>query len=233
MEKRNPVTLGGILIAVGALLLLSNLAGAILGFRLWDLWPLIVVAVGCAFVLPPLFTRGKPGLGGLFIPGMPVLTTGVILLFASGFRWWDVWSWLWPWEVMGVALGFLFAAFYMKSVWLLIPAFVVGANGMLLQFCSVTGWWELWAVLWVIEPLSVALSFVVINARRPSPGLLKAGVTLGLLSALGFGLSFVAMILGSGWWIWKWAAPLATIAAGLYLLFHERPCGMRRMETER
>ncbi|MBN2003120.1 MAG: hypothetical protein JXA21_07155 [Anaerolineae bacterium] len=230
MEKRSSTTLSGILISVGVLLLLVNLAGVVFGFRLWQLWPLIVVAAGCCFVLPPLFTRGKPGLGGLFIPGMPILTTGAILLFASVFRWWDVWAWLWPWEVLGVALGFLFAAFYMKSIWLLIPAFIVGANGLLMQFCAFTGWWEVWSVMWVIEPLSLALAFLVINARHPSPGLLHAGTILLVLSVLGFGLSLVAMMLGSGWWIWKWFAPLATIAAGLYLLFRERPYIMRKVE---
>jgi hypothetical protein len=60
----------------------------------------------------------------------------------------------------------------------------VGANGLLMQFCTFTGWWEVWTVMWVIEPLSLALSFLVINARRPSPGLLRAGTILLVLSVL-------------------------------------------------
>jgi len=56
------------LIITGVLLLFSNLAGALFGFYLRQLWPVLVLALGCCFVLPPLFATGKRGLGGLFIP---------------------------------------------------------------------------------------------------------------------------------------------------------------------
>ncbi len=229
MKKRNSVALSGILISVGILLLFSNLAGALFDFHLWQLWPVIVLAAGCCFVLPPLFATGKRGLGGLFIPGMPILTTGALLLFTSVFNWWDAWSWLWPVEILGVALGFLFAAFYIRCIWLLIPAFIIGANGLLMQFCAMTGWWGVWAALWVIEPLSVGLSFLVIALRRRSlPGLLNAGVTLCVLSVLGFGVSALGVMVGSAWWFWKWFTPMLIVVIGIAMLFRRPALVLQR-----
>jgi len=221
MNKRTSVILSSVLILAGLLLLASNVAGAFFGFRVWQLWPLIVVAVGWAFVLPPLLVRDKRGLGGLFIPGLPVLATGTILLLASIFPRWNVWAWLWPWEVIGVALGFLFAALSMKVIWLLIPAIILGANGVLFQFCTITGWWEVWSLLWVIEPLSVGLALLLINTQRPSRGLRTAGIVLCAWAAFGFLESVVVVLLSSLMpmgWLWRWNGPLTLILIGAALL---------------
>jgi hypothetical protein len=221
MSKQLSIVTSIILIMVGLLTLAFSLVGPVLGFRIWQLWPLIVVAAGALFVLPPLLVRGKRGLGGLFIPGMPILTTGTILLFASVFRTWDAWSWLWPQEVLAVALGFLFAAIYMRNVWLLIPAIIIGANGVLMQFCAITGLWSVWAVLWAIEPLSVGLALLAVYVKRRSAGLLVAGLTLCALAVLG-AVESVAIVSLSAlfpvWWLWKWVGPVSVILVGVGLL---------------
>jgi len=221
MNKQLSIVISIILIMVGLLTLAFSLVGPVLGFRVWQLWPLTVVAAGALFVLPPLLVRGKRGLGGLFIPGMPILTTGTILLFASVFRTWDVWSWLWPQEVLAGALGFLFAAIYMRNVWLLIPAIIVGANGVLMQFCAITGLWSVWAVLWAIEPLSVGLALLAVYLRRRSAGLLVAGVTLCALAVMGAVESIAIVSLSALfplWWLWKWIGPVTVILVGVGLL---------------
>jgi hypothetical protein len=221
MKGRLEIVISVVLIVMGAASLAFTLVGTIFGLRVWQLWPLIVIAAGLAFVLPPLLVRGKRGLGGLFIPGVPVLTNGAILLFTSVTRWWGAWEWLWPLEVTGVALGFAFAAIKMRVVWLLIPAIVVGANGFLLQFCALTGWWAVWAVAWVIEPLSVGLALLAVNLKRRSPGLLIAGVTLCALAVVGATESLAIVALATFlpvWWLWKFVGPVALIAAGVGLL---------------
>jgi hypothetical protein len=154
MDKRFAILVSALLIIVGAMALACNLAVLLPGLNVWwwvpwRLWPLIVVGVGLFFVLPPLLVRGRRVLGGLFIPGMPILTTGAILLLASIFNWWGVWKWLWPQEVLALALGFLFAAIYARRIWLIVPAIIVGLNGVLFQFCALTGFWEVWSVLWL------------------------------------------------------------------------------------
>jgi len=178
------------LILIGGLSLAFTVAMPILGrgmwmWGAWRLWPLLVVAGGLLFVVSPLLARGKRGLGGLFIPGVPILTTGGILLYASVLDAWHAWEWLWPLEILAIAMGFLLASIYMRSIWLLFPAIVVGANGALLQFCALTGLWESWAVLWLAEPLAVGLAFLIVNLRRRSRGLFIAGLIMCVIAAMG------------------------------------------------
>lgn len=221
MNRRVSIVMSLVLIFIGIVTLAFSLAGPIFGFGMWRLWPLVVVIAGLLFVLPPLLVRGKRGLGGLFIPGMPILITGLILLLASVFRHWDVWAWLWPQEVLAVALGFLLAAIYMRVIWLLIPAIVVGLNGLLLQFCAITGLWEVWAVLWTIEPLSVGLALLAVNFRRRSAGLLLAGVTMCALAGVGVVESLAILFLSAifpVWWLWRWIGPVTLIITGAALL---------------
>ncbi|HNT75386.1 MAG TPA: hypothetical protein PKH77_10240 [Anaerolineae bacterium] len=227
MKKQSSLIISVGLIVAGVLFLGANLAGMLFGFRLWQLWPLIIVAVGWGLVLPPLLVRGRRGLGGMFIAGMPVLTTGAILLFASIFRGWHVWRWLWPWEVLGVALGFALAALWMHVPWLLFPAIVIGANGLLFQFCAITGWWQVWSVLWPIELLAVGIALLVINPTKATSGRRKAGIMLCWLAMLGFGLSFLSALLSAfipAWWLWRWVSAIGLILAGVGVLLFGGSC---------
>jgi hypothetical protein len=226
MEKRFSTMVGVSLILLGALALAFNLVVPTLGLNIfrWTVghfWPLIIVAVGWLFVLFPLLVRGWRGLGGLFIPGMPILATGSILLLASLFSWWHVWEWLWPLEVLSLALGFLFAAIYMQSIWLVIPAIIIGLNGLVLQFCAITDLWELWAVLWTIEPLAVGLSLLVVSFRNHSIGLFIAGLIVCGLAGVGF-LMMTGILVATVSWPWLWlvelAVPVVLILLGALLL---------------
>ena len=190
MNRRFSLLIGIAFILIGLLSLAFTLVMPMLGLGVWmwaawRLWPLVVVAAGLLFVISPLLVRGRRGLGGLFIPGVPVLATGAILLYASVFDAWHAWEWLWPLEVLAVAMGFLLASIYMRSIWLLFPAILVGANGALFLFCALTGLWESWAVLWTIEPLSLGLAFLVVNLKQRSKGLFIAGVIMCVVAALG------------------------------------------------
>jgi hypothetical protein len=221
MNRKLSVVISVVLIVMGLASLMFTSVGAIFGFRVWQLWPMVVIAVGLAFVLPPLVVRGKRGLGGLFIPGVPILTNGAILLFASTTGWWGAWEWLWPLEVTGVALGFLFAAIKMRVIWLLIPTVIIGANGLVLQFCALTGWWAVWAVAWVIEPLALGFALLAVNLKQRSPGLLSAGVVMCALAMVGAVESLAIIALATFlpvWWLWKFVGPVTLILAGVALL---------------
>jgi hypothetical protein len=214
MNKQLSLTAGIILILVGILALVFTLALPMLGLHVWlwgvwQLWPLAVASASALFVLPPLFVRGRRALGALFIPGMPLLTTGAILLFANVFNLWGAWQWLWPLEVLALAQGFLLAAVYTRVIWLIVPATIIGANGLVLQFCALTGLWEAWAVLWPVEPLSVGLSLLVISAKRRRFGLFVAGLIICGLA--GLGLVGMTTIL-SKWW------PISLLGSGVLIL---------------
>jgi hypothetical protein len=178
MDKRFSAILGLGLILLGGLALMGNMGAPVLGVSLspfWPfaflwretvgrLWPVVVIGLGLLLAAPPVLHPTRRGLGVLFIPALPVLTTGALLLLASLFNWWGLWRWLWPQEVLALALGFLFAAIWMRAPGLAIPAILVGLNGMVFQLCAVTGWWEAWAVLWTIEPLAVGLGLLAAGA---------------------------------------------------------------------
>lgn len=220
MQRKLSVLVGGILILVGSVSLAFDILAPRLGLAFWHwgawrLWPLSVVSVGLLLMVSPLLVRGRRGLGGLFIPGVPVLATGGILLYASLFDAWHAWEWLWPVEVLSMALGFLLAAIYMRAIWLLLPAVLIGANGALLQYCAFTGWWEAWAVLWTVEPLSIGLVLLAINIKQRSTGLLVAGLVLSIVAAMGL-IGMTAVF--PGWWLVNLVGPVILLLAGIVLL---------------
>lgn len=239
MNKRVSTLIGLFLILLGGLALMVNVALPLLGIRwhwgVWRLWPVIVVSVGAFFMLIPLLWPHRRGLGAFFIPGAPVLATGGILLFTSVFNVWRAWEWLWPVEVWSVAVGFVLAALFMRNVWLMIPAIIIGMNGLLFQFCALTGWWEVWAVLWTIEPLSVGLALLVAYARKRRVGLLTAGTILCTIAAFGLMGMLGLVALRPGWWMLNTAGPALLIGIGLLLVFtntFRRP-SLREVVSER
>jgi hypothetical protein len=219
MEKRTTIVVGAGLIGLGLMWLMLSLVASLFGINLLGFalrfWPALVSAAGLAFVLPPFLVRGNRGLGGLFIPGVPILVIGGILLIASVLNAWSVWAWMWPMVLLSVALGFGAAALYMDVSGLLIPATIVGINGLVFQFCAVTGLWGWWSVLWTIEPLSVGLALLVFAARTHSPGTVKAGLILCAIAAAGF---LLMMTILAGGWLFGLVWPGVLILAGLVLL---------------
>ncbi len=213
MDRKSSVLVGSVLVFVGLLSLVISAVMAALGFNplgfVWRMWPVLVIGVGLAFVVPPFVVRDKRGLGALYIPGFPILTIGGILFLASVFNAWGIWEWLWPMLIISLAMGFVFAAIYMRLIWLLIPAIIIGFNGLLVQFCAITGLWHWWAVLWTIEPLSVGLALLAVNLKVQSPGLRTAGLIL-----CGIAASMTMMMLAIlGAWL-----PIALVGPGLLIL---------------
>jgi len=200
------------LIAVGALSLAGNL---FLRLDAWRLWPVIVILLGLALTAPGFFGFARRGLGSFFIPGLPVLTTGVILLAASLLSRWSIWAYAWPLEILALALGFTLAAIFMRLPALAIPAFLIGMNGLLLAFCSLTGLWQAWALLWPIEPLSIGLGLLVLSFFNRSHGARVAAIVLFSIAGVGFFLtSFISVFNYS---ILRFGAPLMLILTGILL----------------
>jgi hypothetical protein len=219
MNKKASLLFGVTLIVLGLLALAGNLlvriagGGLLLGFRAW---PIFVVAVGLLFCIPPVLFPQQRGLGGLFIPGLPVLTTGAILFACSVTGQWGWWSFLWPLEVISVGLAFVLAAIFLRVVWLMIPASIVGLVGLVLQFCAVTGYWASWAVLWTVVPFAVGLPLLLIGMFRKIEGVKLAGIIL-----CGFaGLCFAAMssILVTSHWITRLVGPAVVLALGILMV---------------
>jgi hypothetical protein len=189
MKKQVSLIAGITLIALGILTLAGNLIFQLtgnlflLGFRTW---PLFVIAAGALFCVPPLLFREKRGLSGLFFPGIPVLVTGLLLFLTSVTGNWSLWAVLWPIEVLAVAFSFVLAAIFMRNAWMMVPASIVGINGLVFQFCALTGLWYTWAVLWTVELLAVGLPLLLIGAFQKKEGVKLAGIILCALSGIAF-----------------------------------------------
>jgi hypothetical protein len=220
MQKKVSMLFGVTLILLGLLALAGNLlmrssGGAFfLGFHAW---PIFVVAAGLFFCLPPFIFSRVRGLSGLFIPGIATLTTGLILFFASITGHWSIWSYLWPLEVISVALGFVLMAFFLNIPWLMIPASIIGFTGLVLQFCAATGMWNSWAVLWTVVPFSVGLPLLIIGTTRKIEGVRLAGIILAGFAGVAFAaMSTVISTLG---WVTGWVGPVIVLGLGVWLLF--------------
>jgi hypothetical protein len=202
MNRLFSIVAGLMLIALGGLTLLSNMAVTVFGIDVARLvgglvWSPLVIGLGLLLVMTPLLTRGHPALGGLFIPGMPVLATGVVMLLAAVLPGWHVWARLWPLLVLALAAGFIALALYQRNAWIVIPAIYIGLNGLVLQFCALTGWWASWAALWTVEPLAVGLTLLLTAAKTRSTATFVVGVVFCALSGAALA-TMMALVSGVG-----------------------------------
>ena len=127
-----------------------------------------------------------------------------------------MWAHFWPLVVIALAVGFLLTAVFMRIIWFMIPAIIIGINGLLFQFCALTGLWQSWAILWTLEPLAVGLALLAASGGHRR-GLATAGFTLLTISLAAF--SLMSFIL-SGWV--SIVGALALILGGVFLLARGR-----------
>lgn len=197
MKKKTTNFSGLFLIFLGGLALLQATIFPRLGwdFSFWRFWPLGIGAIGLAFIAVPFIFTDQPGLKALFIPGFPVMVVGGLLLWGSLFNAWGVWQYFWPMILLGLAVGFLATSVFLRNVWLMIPAIIIGSNGLMFQFCAVTGLWDAWAILWTLEPLAVGLALLVASGGK-QPGLMWVGLAMSAASVGAFALMSLTL---SGW----------------------------------
>jgi hypothetical protein len=221
MNRQFSILAGLVLIALGALSLLSNFTLMVFGFDLGRyvaglVWSPFVIALGLLFVATPIFTRNEPAAGGLFIPGMPILATGIVMLLATLMPWWHIWARLWPMIILGLAAGFVCMALYMRNAWIVIPAIFIGLNGLVLQFCALTGLWSAWAVLWAVEPLAVGFTLLLTAAKTRSTAVFVVGLVFCAFSCTA--LMGMAVLVTGLWRLMGVMSAAGLIMAGLALL---------------
>lgn len=218
MQKKGSLFIGVFLILVGLLSLGGNMFMDFtkrIPISIFQLWPVFVIAIGLLFIMPPFFAPNNHGLGGLFIPGIPVLVTGGILFVASVTNNWGIWALAWPLEVIAVGIGFLLAAIFIRVIWLLIPALIITFVGGSLAFTTLTGLWSTWSFLWTVVPLALGLAFIIIGLNEQ-----KTALTIVGASFAGFaGVAFASLSVSeTGWDFVNLIAPGFVILMGLFIL---------------
>jgi hypothetical protein len=219
--KRNLSIVGGFLLIVTGLMGLTlTLVLPLLGWSTgtissWRLWPLAVSALGAALTVTPFLWRQRRGLGALLIPGLPILVSGGLLLFSSVFDAWATWAWSWPAIVLALGLGFGFAALWTRALGLLIPAVLILVNGLVFQFCAVTGWWSGWAFFWTLEPLALGAALLLFNLKHRKRGLVITGAILIAIATVSM-IGMSALFTGS--WLIQALGPLVMLGLGTLLV---------------
>lgn len=190
---------GLFLLIAGGLMIAYNVLATRMGLDLvaWRMLPIEIAIVALLFLLPPLFVRRNRGLSGLFIPGVPLLAVSALLLASQLLPDWFVWSRFWPQLIVALAVGLGLCGLFLRQIWMAVPAAMVLALGAGLQLTALTGWWWLWAGLWVAPLFALGLTLLAISLRRRSRGLRIAGSVL-LLAPLAVGLSLAFLVIG--WW---------------------------------
>lgn len=209
-EKLFNLIAGVTLLIIGLIALVGN---TFLTTNAWKLWPVMIVLAGTGLTIPGFLGFAHRGFGAFFIPGMPVLVTGLILLFASLTGYWEIWSVAWVLEILGLALGFIMAAIFMRVPGLAIPAFIIGTNGMMLAFCAITGLWQSWAILWPIEFLAVGLGLLVLGIANQSAGVKTAASVLLTIAGGGFFITAFLSVFNDNS-IMKFAVPVMLLVTG-------------------
>lgn len=213
-EKLFNLIAGITLLTIGVIALAGNM---FLATKAWKLWPAIIVLAGLGLTIPGFLGFVNRGFGAFFIPGIPVLTTGAILLYASLTGRWEVWAMAWTLEILGLALGFVLAALFMRVPALAIPAFIIGINGLMFLFCAVTGLWQSWAILWPLEFFAVGLGLLVLGIANQSAGVKTAASVLFSVAGGGFFITAFLSIFNSNA-ILKFAVPVMLLITGGFLV---------------
>lgn len=193
MASRFSIAAGVFLLGLGSALALFNMAAEWAGLEatVWRLWPVSPAALGLLCLIPPLFTPRRRGLAALYLPGLSLLTVSALGMIGQVSP--SAWASLWPLLILSLALALFLLERALQSVWLIMPAAIVGALGGGLLLTSLSGAWWLWAGLWTLMPLSAGLTLLAIGTQRRQTGLLMAGIFVAVAS-IGAGMSILALV---------------------------------------
>jgi hypothetical protein len=100
-------------------------------------------------------------------------------------------------------------------------------NGLMFIFCTVTGLWQSWAILWPLEFLAVGLGLLVLGIANQSAGVKTAASVLFTVAGGGFFITAFLSIFNNNA-IMKFAVPVMLLVTGglltaTYLLQQKSP----------
>lgn len=125
--RNSNMVMGAVLVALGCILLLSNLG--YINFS-WDyIWPMALLLPG-VYLHFAFFTKIDKNPGNLVPAG--ILTTYGLMAYAVVFFGWGSMATLWPFILLGIAIGlFELYLFGTQDKGLLIPVAILGGLGLM------------------------------------------------------------------------------------------------------
>ena len=67
----------------------------------------------------------------------------------------------WAFEIYLAAGFFTLLAWAINKPWLLTPAIIIFGNAVILSYCALTGRWQDWVFLWMLEPMIIAAAILI------------------------------------------------------------------------
>ncbi len=110
---------------------------------------------------PKAAEEPEPGSGGkavLTALGAIGLANLLMLTFSALIGNWSLYEYGWPIQIFLASLFLSVIMYTVSSIWMLVPTGVVFGTGLLLAYCSLTGRWNDWIFLWILEVWAVVLS---------------------------------------------------------------------------
>ncbi|HYE11007.1 MAG TPA: DUF5668 domain-containing protein [Patescibacteria group bacterium] len=161
--RNSNMVMGAVLVALGSILLLSNLG--YINFS-WDyIWPMALLLPGI-YLHFAFFTKIDKNPGNLVPAG--ILTTYGLMAYVVAFFGWGTMATLWPFILLGIAIGLLeLYLFGTHDKGLLIPVAILGGLGLMFLSKSYF-FFDLRKV--VIPAILVVLGVLMLSKREHKQG---------------------------------------------------------------
>jgi F0F1-type ATP synthase assembly protein I len=110
---------------------------------------------------------------------------------------WSIYGYGWPMEVLWIGVGLCALMYASRAPGFVIPIALIMGNGFIFAYCSITGWWNHWALLWLMEPFLLAGGIAVMAnlVRRAEEGRDTARRLGWVLGRVGLLVSLLVMVL--------------------------------------
>ncbi len=160
---------------------------------------------------------------GSLVGGTILIGLGLLTLFSQLFRDLRLWSYLWPFAIIGSGLIFFAGMFAggKSMAGLAIPGSIITVNGLMLLAQNLTGQWGSWSYGWTVIIASVGLGIFIMglyqgDEQRKQSGLkvMKIGAVLFVV----FGVFFEMVLSRRGFFGSQYAFPALLILLGGYLV---------------
>ncbi len=149
----------------------------------------------------PATRLAQPSVGRSALIGVGIMVgvNLVALALGTSIGWWGLFEYGWAFEMLLVALLLSLVMGATENIWILTPVGIIAGNAFILAFCSLTGNWGAWGILWPLEPLLLFVSiYLPMRLSRHDPdGGKRLARNLGMPLAILSGLMVVLIGLGS------------------------------------
>jgi hypothetical protein len=161
---------------------------------------------------------------GALVAGSILIVFGLLSLFGQLFRGVHIWSYLWPFIIIGVGALFFVGMFMggKSMAGLAVPGTIIGGIGLMLFIQNLFNIWESWSYGWTVILILVGLGIFIMGLyagdaqnRRAGLKVMKTGAILFVIFGGFFELIFSA---ANPHGLRQFIFPVLLVLLGIYLV---------------